>query len=205
MSQATRAERSEAAEMGTSHLEAFFGAVRDSNPVKANRVTEPSPYDVDVTTIHAASFDRLLALADQARRERKGIGAVLLGGAGIGKSHLLSRLYRWSVERVERDHPRAYYVYLNNILADPERLPRYLLKCVVSILSEHGRGRFHESPLFQLVNHAVWDALKGAGVNSANLKEGGNRSTAGPNTRRLRPSHGCRGRRSTRRPPGPSA
>jgi hypothetical protein len=44
---------------------------------------------------------------------------VLLGGAGIGNSHLPSRLHRWAVEQ-----DRACYVFLHDILADPDRLPR---------------------------------------------------------------------------------
>ena len=75
----------------------FFAAVRDTNPFAANRITEPSPYDVDVPAIHAASFDRLVALGGQALRDRSGIGAVLLGGAGIGRYRSgtpgLDRLY----------------------------------------------------------------------------------------------------------------
>ncbi|MEJ7637037.1 MAG: hypothetical protein WKF75_03355 [Singulisphaera sp.] len=88
------------------------------------------------------------------------MGVVLLGGAGVGKSHLLSRLYRWAIEEVEPDRPRACYVFLHNILADPDRLPRYLLKCVVSLLSEGGREPLDGSPLFRLVREAVRHALK---------------------------------------------
>ena len=83
-------------------------------------------------------------------RDRSGVGAALLGGAGVGKSHLLSRLYRWANEPAKGGGPRACYVYLHNILADPERLPRYLLKYVVSRLSEGGRGRSTRRPLFRL-------------------------------------------------------
>ena len=110
--------------------------------------------------IHAEGFDRLVSLAGQAKKDGRGVGVVLLGGAGVGKSHLLSRLYRWAIEEVEPDRPRACYVFLHNILADPERLPRYLLKCVVSLLSEGGREPLDKSPLFRLVREAVWHALK---------------------------------------------
>ena len=87
-------------------------------------------------------FDRLFSLAGQANRDGKGVAVVLLGGAGVGKSHLLSRLYRWAIEEVEPDRPRACYVYLLNIMADPDRLPRYLLKCVVSLLSGSGQAAY---------------------------------------------------------------
>ena len=102
-------------------LDDFFTAVQDSNPFVANRVTEPSMFDVDVPEIHAAAFDRLTGLARQTLKTRTGIGATLLGGAGVGKSHLLSRLYRWANATAEGGGPRACYVYLHNILADPDR------------------------------------------------------------------------------------
>ncbi|MBX6313605.1 MAG: hypothetical protein IRY99_11915 [Isosphaeraceae bacterium] len=158
----------------TARLDALYDAIRDSNPFAANRVNEPSPYDVDVPTIHANSFDRLVALADQARRQRRGIGVALLGGAGVGKSHLLSRLYRWANAEVDQGRKRACYVYLHNLLADPDRLPRYLLKCVVHLLAEGGRGPLHETELIRLIDGAIWHALKSKnpGVRSASLKEG---------------------------------
>ncbi len=152
-------------------LDDFCAAVRDSNPFTANRITEPSSYDVDVSAIHAASFDRLVDLASQAMKSPTGIGAALLGGAGVGKSHLLSRLYRWANEPAGHGGLRACYVYLHNILADPDRLPRYLLKYVVSRLSEGGRGPLHETPLFRLLDRAIHKAFE-ASSSGANKKGG---------------------------------
>lgn len=148
-------------------VDAFFDAVGNANPFTSNRVTEPSPYDVDVPLIHHQGFDRLVSLAGKvlddsgktgADARPGGIGAVLLGGAGVGKSHLLSRLYRWAHE-TGGDHQHACYVYLHNILADPDRLPRYLLKCVVSLLAEGGRGSLHETPLYRMIDGAVRHAV----------------------------------------------
>ncbi len=170
MSSATKIEKADEIRRGTDHLDNFFDAVRDSNPFAANIVKEPSPYDVDVSAIHADSFDRLVTLADRAMREKSGIGAMLLGGAGVGKSHLLSRLYRWAGETNKVGGPRACYVYLHNILADPERLPRYLLKCVVSRLSEGGRRPLHQTPLSRFVEQAIRHAMASAGVRMDNPK-----------------------------------
>ncbi|MEO6807488.1 MAG: AAA family ATPase [Isosphaeraceae bacterium] len=150
-------------------LDAFLAAVRDSNPFLANRVTEPSAYDVDVQGIHADAFNRLVKLAAQAHRDRSAIGAMLLGNAGIGKSHLLSRLYRWANQGDGGGPGHACYVYLLNILADPDRLARYLLKCVVSRLAEGGRGPLYETPLYRLVDGAIRHAL---GASSYTLKDG---------------------------------
>src|SRR3712207_1263407 len=94
---------------GELRLSDFFDGVRDSKPFASVRVSEPSPFDVDVATIHAAAFDKLVTRAGQALKERRGIGVVLMGTAGVGKSHLLSRLYRWSEAKAEKDRPRACY------------------------------------------------------------------------------------------------
>jgi hypothetical protein len=146
-------------------LDVYFDAVRDSNPFSSVRVTAPSPYDVDVPSIHADSFNRLVALANRAHRDRAGIGAVLLGGAGIGKSHLLSRLYRWA-----NKEDRANYVFLHNILSDPERLPRYMLKCVVSSLPRGRRRPFAKSPIFRLVHDSLALFLKQQEITAADWK-----------------------------------
>src|SRR5262245_7860534 len=143
-------------------LDRYFAAVQDTNPFAANRVTEPSAYDVDVSAIHSAGFDQLIRRAGEALTTPSGIGVVLLGGAGVGKSHLLSRLYRWANEPAPGGGPRACYVYLHNILADPDRLPRYLLKYVVSRLSEGGRGPMFQTPLFDFLDRAIRHAYGSA-------------------------------------------
>ncbi|MBV8558917.1 MAG: hypothetical protein JO116_25535, partial [Planctomycetaceae bacterium] len=168
---AVKDDKAESAREDTLRLDAFFDAVRDSNPFIANRITEPSRYDVDVPAIHADSFDRLVRLAEQARSRKSAIGAILLGGAGVGKSHLLSRLYRWANEVTEDGKPRACYVYLHNILADPDRLPRYLLKYVVSRLAEGGHRPMHQTPLYRLVDQAIRHAMTTAGDKMSNLQE----------------------------------
>src|SRR5690348_13237963 len=129
-------------------LDAFFDAVRDERPFASVRVSEPSPYDVDVPVVHAEAFDKLVLRAGQALKEGRGVGVTLLGEAGVGKSHLLSRLFRWAHEKAEGDRTRACYVFLHNILADPDRLPRYLLKCVISVLTRGRQAPLHETPLF---------------------------------------------------------
>jgi hypothetical protein len=145
-------------------LDSYFAAVRDTNPFAANRVTEPSAYDVDVPAIHAASFARLVDLAARSMNAPTGTGVALLGGAGVGKSHLLSRLYRWANEPAAEGGTRACYVYLHNVLADPERLPRYVLKYVVSRLSNGGHGALFETPLFRFLDRAIRHAMAASGV-----------------------------------------
>ena len=77
-------------------LEDFFSRLRDSNPFTDNRVTGPAPDEVDVEALNQSAFERLVELACEACGARRGLGAVVWGQAGIGKSHLLGRLGRWA-------------------------------------------------------------------------------------------------------------
>jgi hypothetical protein len=135
-------------------LEEFFHQVLAANPFTANRVNGPSATDVDVDTIHRAAFEQVTALAAEAGTSDRGLGAVLWGEAGIGKSHLLARLNRWA----EQDN-HACFVYLYNLQASPDNLPRSLLKAVISTLTRGRTTDLHRTPLFQLVLKAVHEAL----------------------------------------------
>ncbi len=99
-------------------LELFFERLARDNPFLENRVNGPAPAAVDVHDIHRAAFERLTSLARQAVTIRRGLGAVLWGDAGIGKSHLLARLERWA------QSTPAVYLYLHNLQAAPDALPR---------------------------------------------------------------------------------
>lgn len=160
---------------GESHLEDFFDLVRDTRPFAANRVGEPSPNLVDVEAIHARKFDELVRRARQAFTEPRGIGVTLTGQAGTGKSHLLTRFYNWANQKSSKDSTHALYVYVHSMIGDPDRLPRYLLKTVISVLSRGGRQPLHKSPLFRLIDHGVRHALQEAGAASTEMtiKHGG--------------------------------
>jgi hypothetical protein len=135
-------------------LESFFDKIGSSNPFTDNRVNGPSAADVDVDQIHERPFARLVALAREARDQRRGLGVVLWGEAGIGKSHLLSRLSRWA----HRDL-NACFVYLHNLQARPDHLPRSLLKSVLSVLTWGRVDHFAATLLFRLVNAFLREAL----------------------------------------------
>lgn len=138
---------------GGDALDGFFDMVRSSNPFIDNRVNGLSADGVDVDDIHRTEFEQLTGLARQACDLRRGLGAVLWGEAGVGKSHLLSRLLHWA------DHDRqAVAVYLHNLQASPENLPRSLLKSVVSILTRGRACGFRGTPLYQLALALVAEA-----------------------------------------------
>jgi hypothetical protein len=135
-------------------LDDFCTAFVTANPYTDNRVNEPSADDVDVDAIHQHAFDRLTALALEARDARRGLGAMLWGEAGIGKSHVLSRLVRWA-----DGDGRACAVYLHNLQAGPDHLPRSLLKLVVSVLTAGQTQLFQRTALYELTTALVREAL----------------------------------------------
>jgi hypothetical protein len=135
-------------------LEDFYRRVAAVNPFLDNRVSGPAPAEVDVEGIHQAAFGRLTALAREALAARRGVGAVLWGEAGIGKSHLLARLGRWA----EADGG-ACFILLHNLQAAPEHLPRSLLHAVVSTLARGRRRGLYGTPLYELARAVVGEAV----------------------------------------------
>jgi hypothetical protein len=133
----------------------FSAAFVASNPFTDNRVNAPSADAVDVGVVHQHAFERLTALAVEARDSRRGLGAMLLGEAGIGKSHVLSRLVRWAV-----GNGQARAVYLHNLQAGPDHLPRSLLKLVISILTQGLMQHFYGAPLYELTLAFVRESLR---------------------------------------------
>ena len=130
--------------------------MREHNPFLDNRVNGPSADDVDVEELHRSTFERLTALAHEALATRRGLGALLWGQAGIGKSHLLSRLGRWA-------EGRACLVYLHNLQASPANLPRALLRAVAGWLTRGEGHSFHTAALVRMIHGTLQDAV-GTGV-----------------------------------------
>ena len=150
------ADTSETVELTSDPLSEFFRRVESHNPFLDNRINGPSAEDVDVDAIHQAAFERLTRLAREACDARRGVGVVLWGEAGIGKSHLLSRLGRWA----NRDN-QACFIYLHNLQAAPENLPRSLLHAVINYLTLGRRQRFVRTPLYEMVESSLLDAVGG--------------------------------------------
>lgn len=132
----------------------FWARVQATNPFTVNRVSALAHDLVDVDAIHLKASERLVALATEACAERRGLGVVLWGEAGIGKSHVLARLARWaSIDR------HACLVSVHNLQANPDNLPRALLHCILSVLTRGRTEGFAETYLFRLVNSALRTAL----------------------------------------------
>lgn len=112
----------------------FERALLGTNPFVRGRVSEPSRSDVDVSSIHGVEFAKLKRRIDDVRRDGNAVGVMLLGNAGVGKSHLLSRLWRWAIEH------EVDYVFLHNVLASPERMARYVTSAIVGALANAREG-----------------------------------------------------------------
>lgn len=130
-----------------------LGALISSrNPFTDNRINAPGD-DVDLAGLHTAPFEQLTQLAGEALAERRGLGVVLSGEAGIGKSHLLSRLDRWA-----RTSNQARMIYLHNLQAAPGALPRILLRSIVAKLTWADGTSYLHTDLFQLLHGALQNA-----------------------------------------------
>jgi len=148
----------------------FFDAVRTSNPFHSNRVNEPSDATIDVPGINAQEFQELVDLAKESFAVRKGTGAMVLGGAGVGKSHLLWRLGKWANDN------DVCYIFLHNVLASPDRMPRYFLRYLVSMLVQ-GHSRYDESPLYKMLHTIILRAVREA--RASNTATGRNTKSVG--------------------------
>jgi len=136
-------------------IDDWIRAVRASNPFASSRVTAADDTSADVPTIHHAAFRKILRRIEAVRTEGVPAGVLLTGAAGLGKSHLLARLSRWA-----QGEGQAVMVYLHNVLASPERMPRYLLRATMSTLVGHEPSAYAESVLYQVINRAIGLLLK---------------------------------------------
>jgi hypothetical protein len=134
----------------------FARHVLGTNPFAEDRVTQVQTHQADVTTIHENAFKRLVRRIEDVRASKQTVGVLLTGPAGVGKSHVLARLFRWA-----REEGNATVVYLHNILASPERTGRYLLHATVNDLAGFRAANFAQSELYRLINLAIFARLEG--------------------------------------------
>ncbi|HND53419.1 MAG TPA: hypothetical protein PLV92_13510, partial [Pirellulaceae bacterium] len=108
----------------------WLQSLREQAPFALNRVSSTADAQINVDAIHKSAYDQLLASAGDARsRKRGGLGLVLWGDPGVGKSHLLARFE----QEVERDE-KGLFIQVHNLLVSPRLLPMSLLRCFISPL-----------------------------------------------------------------------
>ncbi|QDV23359.1 PD-(D/E)XK nuclease family protein [Aureliella helgolandensis] len=132
-----------------SEMTNFVRHLQFSSPFAVNRVSEagsqlPSHH---VEAIHADEYEEILHLVKRAKRA-DGIGAILWGEPGVGKSHLIARL----ASQLQKD---ACVTFLHNVQVRAERLPRYVLKTILSQLARSRNGGLHGGKLNMLMAATV--------------------------------------------------
>jgi hypothetical protein len=135
--------------------EAFFQHVLSFNPFTLNRATADGGDRHDVVKVHSDVFVRLTDLAGEAARLRRGLGVLLTGDAGAGKSHVLGRLARWAA--VEE---RACFVVVHGLQTDPELLPAAVLRSAGVALAGKPGAAPARTPLYRLMHAAARSAMK---------------------------------------------
>ncbi len=126
-------------------LEQFGQALQLERPFASDRVSEPVFQHPDVPAVHEVAFSRLTDAAKEVYHRKIGRGMTVLGAAGVGKSHLLTRLAGWA-----KGSPGATFVFLHNLLVAPERLPRYMLAATIGVLGNRRFGDSGACPLLDL-------------------------------------------------------
>jgi len=139
-------------------LESFREVVLRDNPFDANRVTPVTDVWADAEDVYREPFDRLRHLCERAHRDRTGLGVMLTGDPGVGKSHLLARLQR----QASTDAAPMLVLTLANLQAEPQRIPRALLRGVLDLLSVGWTRQPGAMPLVRVMNGMARYAIRKA-------------------------------------------
>ncbi len=149
----------------TGHLEdgtirsSFQRALLDHDPFLDDRFEAGASPSVEVSEIHK---DALEALIDWSRRVVRGprsVGVCVLGGSGVGKSHLIGRLVVWANSPDEHRRPKGWAVHLLPSPGDSEAWPDRLIRQTLDQLTVGNRDEAHRTPLFRLVGGAIWASV----------------------------------------------
>ncbi|WP_182870933.1 PD-(D/E)XK nuclease family protein [Rhodopirellula sp. JC639] len=135
-----------------SGVDDFARHLQWSSPFESNRVADAAQaMPPNVAQIHASEFKDLARLVEKARNH-DGMGAMLWGEPGVGKSHLLARLWH------DLRH-KSCVTFLHNVQASSDRLPRYVLKCVLGQIARSPTGRLMDGTLNGLIAAGIRQTL----------------------------------------------
>jgi hypothetical protein len=135
---------------GTCLPESFFRYMLTTNPFVLNRATADGAERPDAGQIHSPIFGRLIELACESVRLQRGLGVLLSGEAGSGKTHILGRLARWSAVG-----SRACFVVVRGLQTDPELLPAAVLRSAGMALAGKSGAPPVRTPLYRLAHNAA--------------------------------------------------
>jgi hypothetical protein len=136
-------------------IDDFARAMCGRNPFARNQVGDAGDAEVDVPSIHGEAFFQLVRRVEQVRSAPASVGVMVVGGAGVGKSHLLARLARWAGQ-----DGRAAIVFLQDVGGAPDRMSRHLLHATVRALAACRGQAHHESELYRLLSQAIGAQLR---------------------------------------------
>ena len=135
--------------------EDWLRRLREQLPFASNRVSSPVDAEVNVASIQRVAYEQLMAAADEARlKPRGGLGVLLWGDPGVGKSHLLTRF----AAEIERDE-RGLFLLNHNLLASPRLLPSTVVRWLVARLAAAPPGKPATAVLYKLLYHQVRQAV----------------------------------------------
>lgn len=135
--------------------EEFLRAFQATNPFSKNRVSGAGDFEGDVEAIHRKEFQELVHRIERLRTGDGSAGLLVVGAAGVGKSHLLARLASWAEVK-----EGATVLFLHNVIASPERMPRYLVRASMSLLAGLRPEAYRTSALRRLLHRALWARLR---------------------------------------------
>lgn len=132
------------ADADRARLHELLRHIHDRNPFERQQVAVGDSDLIDVTTIHAAVFDRICTLARLAHEDNRAIAVTLFGEVGSGKSHLLARLQRHFTH-----HGSAVFVQFNEKQGPPSTLAQRLLRSLIGSLTWSKTNAWHDTPLYR--------------------------------------------------------
>ena len=147
-------------EHGKPQLDDIPGALGNSNPFVADRVNEPSRYDVDVPGIHAKGFDRLVSLAGQAKKDGRGWASSCWEGRGSVRATCSPASTAGPSKRSSRTVRGPATSSCTTSSPIPSDSPATCSSASSASSPKGGDVPLDKTPLFRLVREAVCHALK---------------------------------------------
>lgn len=135
----------------------FLDSLRARNPFADNAAANPwSRAFPDVPSINGKAFEEIARLiSSKAGEPTQPLGGLILGEAGMGKTHLLRRI----LDHCRQSDPPALFVFVKPLF-DPERPIHHLLQEIVLNLSKQTGGEHSFSQFERLVAEIIREYVR---------------------------------------------